>query len=129
MSLRDLKITGPYKSKNGLFLGVLAGIAEHYRFSPFILRVIVTACSFFLFFWPTIILYLAAYLIMPPEPAVRPLTDRQKEVYLLGLNNPAALAESLRARSLDIERRIRRLEDFVTKKNFSAPKSGADGEA
>ncbi|MDR3204766.1 MAG: PspC domain-containing protein [Deltaproteobacteria bacterium] len=121
MNLGTLKVTGPYKSKNGLILGVLAGIAEFYRVSPFFLRVAVVACSFFLFFLPTIILYLVAYFVMPAEPKVRPLTKREKDVYLLGVNNPSALIESLKRRFEEAEHKIRRLEDFVTKKDFRPP--------
>ncbi|MDR0354526.1 MAG: PspC domain-containing protein [Deltaproteobacteria bacterium] len=59
---------GPYRAGNGLFLGVLQGLADHFRISAFILRLAVVFAALFLAFWPVAVLYFVSALIMPAEP-------------------------------------------------------------
>jgi phage shock protein C len=68
MSLSALSVKGPFRSRQGLILGVLRGLADHYGLSPFFVRLAVISISIFLTFWPVVIIYLAACLIMPREP-------------------------------------------------------------
>jgi phage shock protein C len=118
MSLAKISINGPYRSKKGLILGVIKGLAEHYNISPFYFRLTVIIISIFLAFWPVLIIYIAAAIVMPTEPKVRPVSQRDKEIVLLGRADPEALMESLSNRSQRLEQKIRRLEDYVTSKPF-----------
>jgi phage shock protein C len=113
-----MSIKGPFRSPNGLIFGVVRGLADHYNISPFVLRLSILAASVFLAFWPVLLLYIAAAIVMPSEPKVLPLNERSKEVFLLGQVDPETLIEGLAARSESLERKIRRLEDHVTSKNF-----------
>jgi phage shock protein C len=120
MSLYNMSVLGPFRSKSGLFLGVIKGLAEHWAMSPFTLRIIVVTVSIVLAFWPVVIIYFIAAIIMPKEPAIRPLSDRDRELYLLGQADPKTLVDSLIARADHIEKRARRLEDIITSKGFRA---------
>lgn len=120
MSLFNMPAAGPFRSRKGVFLGVVSGLAEHWSMSPFALRIIVVAASIFLAFWPVLILYFVAAVIMPARPAVLPLTKRDRELYLLGRADPKTLLESLVSRADQIEKKARRLEDIVTSKGFRA---------
>ncbi|MDR1545612.1 MAG: PspC domain-containing protein [Deltaproteobacteria bacterium] len=60
---------GPYRAKNRLFLGVVAGLCRHYGFSPFFPRLVVLGLAVLTTFWVVLVVYLAAAMIMPREPA------------------------------------------------------------
>jgi phage shock protein C len=113
-----MSIQGPFKSKKGLFLGVISGLAEHYKMSPFVLRLIVIAISIFLAFWPVLLLYFAAAIIMPKEPTVMPITDRDRQLALMGRVDPTMMVDTLMNRADSLESKIRRLEHHVTSKKY-----------
>lgn len=59
---------GPYRSRNGVLLGVCAGIAEHFDLSVFWTRIFT-----FIAFWctgifPVVVLYVMAGLLMKKAP-------------------------------------------------------------
>ncbi|MDR1111139.1 MAG: PspC domain-containing protein [Deltaproteobacteria bacterium] len=118
MNIAKMSVKGPFRSKRGLLLGVVRGLAEHYGWSPAVLRLAIIGISFFLAFWPMILLYLAAAFVMPAEPAARPASDREREIVLLAQVDPATMVEALASRADALERKIRRLEDHVTSKAF-----------
>jgi phage shock protein C len=118
MNFANMSVQGPFRSKDGLFLGVIRGMAEHYKMSPYVLRLIVVGVSIFLAFWPVLLLYFAAAIIMPVEPKVMPVTARDRERVLLGQVNPTTLVDSLILRADNLEAKLRRIEDYVTSKNF-----------
>lgn len=123
MSLANLPVTGPFRSKNGLLLGVIQGFAEHWRMSPFVLRAMVILLAIFTAFWPVVIVYLVSAFILPARPANLPLTERQKEIVLLSRANPEAVFEGLENRLKGLDAKVRRLEDIVTSKSFQASRS------
>jgi phage shock protein C len=55
---------GLYRSRGGVILGVCRGIAEYFDFSAFWVRAIAVILLFFTGFWPIMILYFGAALIM-----------------------------------------------------------------
>ncbi|MDR3135440.1 MAG: PspC domain-containing protein [Deltaproteobacteria bacterium] len=118
MSLANMSVQGPFRSKNGLIFGVIRGLADYYGISPYMLRLAALGVSIFLAFWPVLLLYIAAAIIMPAEPTVRPVTERDRERVILGRVDPATLVDSLVSRADNLERKIRRLEDHVTSKSF-----------
>ena len=123
MSLSNMSVTGPFRSRKGVFLGVVRGLADHWGMSPLALRVIVIALSLFLAFWPIVISYFIAAIIMPTQPLNLPLSEREREMTLLGRADPKTLVDSLVSRADGIERKIRRLEDIITSKKFRSNQS------
>lgn len=119
MSFRNMSVVGPFRSRKGVFLGVIQGLAEHWGMSPAALRIIIITLSIFLAFWPTVITYFVAAIIMPLQP-LRPISERDRQLMLLGRADPNTLVNSLISRADDIERKTRRLEDYVTSKGFRA---------
>ncbi|MDR1545611.1 MAG: PspC domain-containing protein [Deltaproteobacteria bacterium] len=118
MSLAKISVRGPFKSDHGLLLGVVSGLAEHFGFSVLGLRVAVVAASIFLAFWPAVLMYLAAAIIMTKKPTGPGLSQRGQELAILGQADPQALVASLSARAERVERLVRRLEDHVTSRRF-----------
>lgn len=68
MNSQDLNQKGPFRSRSCLILGVAAGLADHFGVSRLLLRAVLVAISVLLAFWPVIIMYLIAALILPLEP-------------------------------------------------------------
>lgn len=109
---------GIYRSRNGVIFGVCRGVAEHFDFSVFWVRVIAVMLLLFSGLWPAMILYLLAALVMKPEP-VRPFSSPDaKEFYDRYTSSRHDAAQRLKRRYENLEKRIRKMEDTVTSREF-----------
>ena len=109
---------GLYRSRNGIILGVCRGIADYFDFSVFWARVITLVLLFFTGFWPILILYFVAALLMKPEPVIPIETDEEQEFYDSYVHSHRGATDRLKRRYENLERRIRRMEDHVTGPEF-----------
>jgi phage shock protein C len=109
---------GLYRSRNGIILGVCRGIAEYFDFSVFWVRAIAIGLLFFSGFWPIMVLYFIAALLMKPEPAIPIHTDEDQEFYESYVNSRKGAVDRLKRRYDNLERRIRRMEHTVTSREF-----------
>jgi len=109
---------GLYRSRNGIILGVCRGIAEYFDFSVFWVRAIAIGLLIFSGFWPIMVLYFIAALLMKPEPAMPIHTDEEKEFYESYVNSRKGAVDRLKRRYDNLERRIRRMEHTVTSREF-----------
>ena len=109
---------GLYRSRNGIILGVCRGIADYFDFSVFWARVITLILLFFTGFWPVMILYFVAALLMKPEPVIPIETDEEQEFYDSYVHSHRGATDRLKRRYENLERRIRRMEDHVTGREF-----------
>lgn len=98
------------RSREGAVFGVCRGIAAYFEFPVFWVRLFTAALIVFTGFWPGLILYVLAALAMKPEPGPGPGRGAR--------TGSAASGERLRERLADLERRIRRMEDRVTSREF-----------
>ena len=117
--IAQLRTYGPYRAPDGIFLGVAKGLAEHFGWHTGLVRLIFILAALFLFFWPTLILYLGAALLMSPAPAGRLGSPAEREVWLQAQLDPQAALDRLSRRAEGLERRLRRLEDFVTSRDYA----------
>ena len=110
---------GPlYRSRNGVILGVCRGVANYFNLRVFWVRVVLLALLLASGIWPMVFIYLAASLLMKPEP-VRPLeTEEEREFYDTYTYSRARAVGRLKRRFQNLERRIRRMEDTVTAREF-----------
>jgi len=109
---------GLYRSRNGIILGVCRGIADYFDFSVFWARVITLVLLFFTGFWPVMILYFVAALLMKPEPVIPIETDEEQEFYDSYVHSHRGATDRVKRRYENLERRIRRMEDHVTGREF-----------
>jgi phage shock protein C len=109
---------GVYRSRDGVILGVCRGLAEHFDFSLFWTRALAVIFLLFTGFWPAIGLYLLAALLMKPKPVVPIENEAEQEFYDSYTTSPGNAAQRLKQRFEKLERRIRRIEDAVTAKEF-----------
>jgi len=107
-----------YRSRNGVILGVCRGIAEYFDFSLFWIRAIAVFLLFFTGFWPTLIVYFIAALLMKPEPVIPIHTDEEAEFYDSYVHSRKWATDRIKRRSENLERRLRRLEHTVTSPEF-----------
>jgi len=109
---------GIYRSRDGAILGVCRGIAEYYDLSVFWIRTAMVITLLLSGFWPVFGIYLIAALFMKPEP-VQPLeNDNEREFYDSYVHSPRSAAQRLKKKFQDLERRIRRMEDTVTGREY-----------
>lgn len=109
---------GLYRSRNGVIAGVCRGLAEYFDFSVFWLRTMVVIIFLLSGIWPVVALYFLAMLLMKPEP-VRPFSSPgEEEFYDSYVRSPQGAASRLRQRFERLDRRIRRMEDTVTSRDF-----------
>lgn len=109
---------GLYRSRNGMILGVCRGLAEYFDFSIFWVRTITLFIFLFSGLWPLLGIYLLAALLMKPEPVIPLNTDEEHEFYDSYIHSRIRAAQRIKQRYERLERRLRRLEDTVTKKSF-----------
>ena len=109
---------GLYRSRDGMILGVCRGIAEYFDFSVFWARVIALIFLFISGFWPVVGLYFIAALLIKPEPVIPIQTDEEQEFYDSYLYSQKGATERLRRRYRNLDRRIQRMEHYVTSREF-----------
>ena len=117
-SLRSSRNRGLYRSRNGVVFGVCRGLAEYFDFSVFWIRAIAVLVFLLSGLWPVVVLYFIASLLMKPEP-VRPFeTEEERDFYDNYIHSRQGAARRLKRRFESLERRIRRMEDTVTSREF-----------
>ena len=116
--MRPYTRRGIYRSRNGAIFGVCRGLAEHFDFSVFWVRAIAAILLVFSGLWPAMILYLLAALVMRPEPAKPFSSPDEKEFYDHYTSSRHDAAQRLKRRYENLEKRVRRMEDTVTSREF-----------
>lgn len=109
---------GIYRSRNGVFLGVCRGIADYYNLSVFWIRLGMIMIFLLSGFWPVLGIYIVMALLLKPQP-VRPIeTEDEQEFYDSYVHSPRNAAQRLKRKFENLERRIRRMEDKVTGREY-----------
>ncbi len=99
-----------HRSRQGAVFGVCRGLASFFEFPVFWVRLFCALLIVFTGFWPGLILYLLAALLMKPEPVAGAGPT--------GPPPPGPSRDDFRSRLADLERRIRAMEDRVTSREF-----------
>lgn len=109
---------GIYRSRHGVLLGVCRGVADYFDIKVFWVRAIMVVIFLLSGFWPVIGIYLVAALLMKPEPAQSFANEDERNFYDSYANSPRSGAQRLKKKFNDLDRRIRRMEDSVTGREF-----------
>jgi len=109
---------GIYRARGGRIFGVCQGLADYFGFSVTGVRIAAVLLLIFTGFWPVLGIYLLAALIMKPEPAVPPSDEGEQEFYDSYVNSRKLALDRLKRTYDNLNRRIRRMEDVVTAKEF-----------
>ena len=109
---------GLYRSRNGVILGVCRGIADYFDFSVFWTRTIAVALFIFTGFWPIAGIYILAALLMKSNPVKTASAATRQQAAGRYRCSRTATAERLRRKWRHLEKRIRRMEDKVTSREY-----------
>jgi phage shock protein C len=110
--------SGLYRSRHGVLLGVCKGLADYFNFKVVWVRVLAVVAFIFTGFWPAGILYLIMALIMKPAPILRPRNEDEEEFYHSYADSRSMALGRVKRTFENLERRLRRLEDAVTSRDF-----------
>jgi phage shock protein C len=108
-------------SENGVLFGVCAGLADYFGFDVKLTRICVALGGFF--FFPTVpIIYVILGLLLdeaPDAPKTRERRREDPELRRRVRSEPHATLRSVRYRFRELDRRMQRLEKYVTSKKFN----------
>lgn len=108
-----------FRSRDGLLMGVCRGFSDYFGFSVTKVRTGAAIVLLVTGIWPMVGLYLLAALLMKPEPVI-PIASAGEEAFYDGYVHCRRDAIFRLKRRFDrLDRRIRRMEDIVTQKEFS----------
>lgn len=109
---------GLYRSRNGVLLGVCRGVADYFDFSVFWIRATAVILFICTGFWPIVGVYLLAALLMKFDPAKSVGSESKQGAGDRHRCTRNDTAERLRRKWKLMEKRIRRMEDKVTSREF-----------
>jgi len=109
---------GLYRSRSGMVMGVCQGIADHWDFSVFWTRSVIVLVLLCTGFWPVVAIYFLAALLMKPEPVLPFTTDGDQEFYDSYVSSRTLALRRLKRVYDNLMRRIERMEDTVTAKEY-----------
>ncbi len=107
-----------YRSRDGMLLGVCAGLARHFDLSVGLLRAVVVVLFLITGIWPVGLLYLVAAMIMKVEPVVPIRNTDEQEFYDSYSSSRSGALDRIRRKFESLDRRLRRMEDVVTSRDF-----------
>ncbi|WP_027192831.1 envelope stress response membrane protein PspC [Megalodesulfovibrio gigas] len=110
--------SGIYRARDGMVAGVCKGLARHFDIRVRWLRLGVILLAVFTGFWPVLGLYVVAALIMKLEPVLPTTNDGAREFYDSYAGSRQGAAHRLKDKFDNMDRRVRRMEDIVTSKEY-----------
>jgi phage shock protein C len=106
-------------AEDGMIAGVCAGIADYFAFDLTITRVVVALGA--LFFWPTfVIAYVILAILLDKRPAESTYrrTEQDSDIERKVRAEPHATLHTVRHRFRELDRRMQKLEKYVTSERF-----------
>ncbi len=117
-SWRHNRMAGLYRSRNGAIFGVCRGVAEYFDLSTGWIRFFTVLAFILTGFWPVGFLYLVMALIMKPAPVITPMNEAEEEFYDSYADSRRNALNRLNHTFDGLERRLQRIEDTVTSREF-----------
>ena len=103
--------------ENGMIAGVCAGLAEYFGFNRRGVRLVVAVSA--LFFMPFVIVsYIVLAVILPTKPVEETMDEEKADFWRDVSNAPADVFGTVRHRFRELDRRLQRMEAFVTSREF-----------
>jgi phage shock protein C len=101
-----------------VILGVCRGLSNYFNLRVAWVRVLTVAVLLVSGIWPIVVVYLIAGVLMKPEPMIPFETEEQKDFYDGYTANRHRTLRDLKRRFTNLDRRLRRMEDTVTSRDF-----------
>ena len=107
-----------YRSRDGMVLGVCKGVANYLNVSVTGIRAAVILVTIATALWPMVGVYIIVGLMLKPEPVI-PFGDQTEQAFYESYNDSRSGAvQRLKQKFDTLDRRIRRIEDRVTSRDF-----------
>lgn len=103
-----------YRARDGWLLGVCAGVADSLGWQREVVRLLAVILLFTSLFWPAIVAYIVAGLILKPEPAKPFEAEGEAEFYEAYCGDRRAALARLKRAYDRLDKRIQHMEDRVT---------------
>jgi phage shock protein C len=99
-------------------LGVCRGVADYFDFPAFWIRAVLIVVFIFTGFWPIIGIYILAALLMKSAPGASGRDGKKHNIHCRYYRAGRDTADRLKRQWRHLEKRIRRMEDKVTSREF-----------
>lgn len=110
--------SGFYRARDGMVLGVCKGIARYRDLPVTGVRFSVIFLTLLTGFWPGILLYALAGLLMEPEPLVKPESPQESDFYSRFHGSRVEALQELSLKMNSLNSRVQHMEDRVTQPGF-----------
>jgi phage shock protein C len=107
-----------YRSRKGVIWGVCRGLADYFNFRVGWVRFLAVLILLLTGIWPIAAIYIVAGLLMKPEPVIPLESEEERDFYDCYTNNRQRTLRELKRRFSTLDRRLRRMEDKVTSRDF-----------
>ncbi len=107
-----------YRSRQGWIFGVCQGLADHTKISVTVIRIIFIVFFILSGFFPIVLIYLLAAILISPEPMVNFQSDEEKEFYNSYITARKMSVSRLKRKFDSLENRIRRMESIITAREY-----------
>ncbi len=107
-----------YRARDGKVMGVCKGLARYFDMRVGYMRAAFVLGALFSGVWPALGLYVVLGLIIKPEPVLTLRDVGEQDFYAAYVGSRREAVSRLRDQFDRVERRIRRMEDVVTSREF-----------
>lgn len=107
-----------YRSREGWFFGVCRGLADYASINVFWVRLAVVIATFLTAFWPMVLVYIVAAIFLRPAPVISFNSNEDWSFYQTYVSNREMALNRLRSRLQSLDKRTRRMESHVTRKEY-----------
>lgn len=107
-----------YRSRRGIIWGVCRGLSEYFNLRVGWVRFFAVLILLLSGIWPIVIIYFIAGLLMKPEPVIPLENEEQRDFYDGYVSGRHRTLRDIKRRFSTLDRRLRRMEDKVTSRDF-----------
>jgi phage shock protein C len=107
-----------YRSRNGVIWGVCRGLADYFNLRVGWVRFFAVLVLLLSGIWPIAAIYFIAGLLMKPEPVIPFESQEQRDFYDNYTHGRQRTLRELQRQFSALDRRLRRMEDNVTSRDF-----------
>jgi phage shock protein C len=107
-----------YRSRRGWIFGVCQGLAEYADIPVFWVRFAAFIALLFTGFWPMVLIYIVAAIFLKPAPVIEFTNDEDWDFYQAYTADRKRALLRLKKRCEVLDRRTRRMENIVTKREY-----------
>jgi phage shock protein C len=107
-----------YRSRRGVIMGVCRGLSDYFNLRIGWVRLVTVILFLISGIWPVLIIYFVAAVAMKPEPMIPFESEEQQDFYDGYTMNRHRTLRDLKRHFSALDRRLRRMEDTVTSRDF-----------